>query len=151
MFGRDPFSEIEKLMTEMFMSPMTGMTTMRTMRTMSSGGLEISGKGYMPITLIEGDNNIKVIAMIPGVNKEDIVVNAIGNTLEIRAKRTPLMVTESERIIYSEIPEDEEIYRTIKLPATVKEDTASAKFENGVLIVDLPKSEVSIKKGIDIE
>ncbi|WP_421077841.1 Hsp20/alpha crystallin family protein [Methanothermococcus sp. Ax23] len=148
MFGRDPFSEIEKLMTEMFMSPMTGMTTMRTM---SSGGLEISGKGYMPITLIEGDNNIKVIAMIPGVNKEDIVVNAIGNTLEIRAKRTPLMVTESERIIYSEIPEDEEIYRTIKLPATVKEDTASAKFENGVLIVDLPKSEVSIKKGIDIE
>ena len=148
MFGRDPFSEIEKLMTEMFMFPMTGITTMRTM---SSGGLEISGKGYMPITLIEGDNNIKVIAMIPGVNKEDIVVNAIGNTLEIRAKRTPLMVTESERIIYSEIPEDEEIYRTIKLPATVKEDTASAKFENGVLIVDLPKSEVSIKKGIDIE
>ncbi|WP_292459766.1 Hsp20/alpha crystallin family protein [Methanothermococcus sp.] len=147
MFGRDPFSEIEKLMAEMFMSPMGGMRTMK----MSSGGLEVSGKGYMPITLIEGDNNIKVIAMIPGVNKEDIVVNAVGDTLEIRAKRAPLMITESERVIYSEIPEDGEIYRTIKLPATVKEDTASAKFENGMLIVDLPKSEVSIKKGINIE
>jgi HSP20 family protein len=148
MFGRDPFSDIEKLMAEMFMSPMAGMTTMRTM---SSGGLEISGKGYLPITLIEGDDHIKVIAMLPGVNKEDIVVNAIGNTLEIRAKRAPLMITESERVIYSEISEDEEIYRTIKLPATVKEDSASAKFENGMLVIELPKSEVSIKKGIDIE
>ena len=148
MFGRDPFSDIEKLMAEMFMSPMAGMATMRTM---SSAGLEISGKGYMPITLIEGDDHIKLIAMLPGVNKEDIVVNAIGNTLEIRAKRVPLMITESERVIYSEISEDEEIYRTIKLPATVKEDTASAKFENGMLVIELPKSEVSIKKGIDIE
>ena len=148
MFGRDPFSDIEKLMAEMFMSPMAGMATMRTM---SSAGLEISGKGYMPITLIEGDDHIKLIAMLPGVNKEDIVVNAIGNTLEIRAKRAPLMITESERVVYSEISEDEEIYRTIKLPATVKEDTASAKFENGMLVIELPKSEVSIKKGIDIE
>jgi HSP20 family protein len=148
MFGRDPFSDIEKLMAEMFMAPMAGMTAMRTM---NSSGIEISGKGYMPITLIEGDDHIKVIAMLPGVNKEDIVVNAIGNTLEIRAKRSPLMITESERIVYSEISEDEEIYRTIKLPATVKEDTASAKFENGMLIIELPKSEVSIKKGIDIE
>ena len=148
MFGRDPFSDIEKLMAEMFMSPMAGMATMRTM---SSAGLEISGKGYMPITLIEGDDHIKLIAMLPGVNKEDIVVNAIGNTLEIRAKRAPLMITESERVIYSEISEDEEIYRTIKLPATVKEDSASAKFENGMLVIELPKSEVSIKKGIDIE
>lgn len=148
MFGRDPFSDIEKLMAEMFMSPMTGRTTMRTM---SSSGIEISGKGYMPITLIEGDDHIKVIAMLPGVNKEDIVVNAIGDTLEIRAKRAPLMVTESERVIYSEISEDEEIYRTIKLPATVKEENSSGKFENGMLIIELPKSEVSIKKGINIE
>ncbi|MBW9222227.1 Hsp20/alpha crystallin family protein [Methanothermococcus sp. SCGC AD-155-C09] len=149
MFGRDPFSEIEKLMAEMLMSPMGGVSSRRTI---TSGGLEISGSGYMPITLIEGDNNIKVIAMIPGVNKEDIVVNSVGNTLEIRAKRAPLMVTESERIIYSEIPEDEgEVYRIIKLPATVKEDSASAKYENGILIVDLPKSEVSIRRGINIE
>ncbi|MBW9219994.1 Hsp20/alpha crystallin family protein [Methanothermococcus sp. SCGC AD-155-N22] len=149
MFGRDPFSEIEKLMAEMFMTPMMGVSTRR--GALTSTGLEISGRGFMPITVIEGDNNIKVIAMLPGVNKEDIVLNAIGNTLEIRAKRAPLMVTESERIIYSEIPEDEEVYRAIKLPATVKEDAASAKYENGLLIVNLPKAETSIRRGINIE
>ena len=148
MFGRDPFTDIERLMAEMFMTPVMGVSTRRTL---TSTGLEISGKGFMPITIIEGDNNIKVIAMLPGVNKEDIVLNAVGDTLEIRAKRVPLMVTESERIIYSEIPEDEEVYRVIKLPATVREDSASAKYENGILIVDLPKSEVSIRRGINIE
>lgn len=148
MFGRDPFAEIEKLMAEMFMTPMMGVSTRRAI---TSTGLEISGKGYMPITLIEGDKNIKVIAMLPGVNKEDIVLNAIGDTLEIRAKRAPLMVTESERVIYSEIPEDEEVYRVIKLPASVKEDAATAKYENGLLIINLPKSEASIKRGINIE
>ena len=151
MFGRDPFSEIERLMAEMFMTtPMMGVSVSGR-RPMISTGIEISGKGFMPIAIIEGDENIKVIAMLPGVNKEDIALNAIGDTLEIRAKRTPLMVTESERIIYSEIPEDEEVYRVIKLPATVKEDAASAKYENGLLIVNLPKAETSIRRGINIE
>ena len=148
MFGRDPFTDIERLMAEMFMTPMVGVSGRRTL---TSTGLEISGRGFMPITIIEGDNNIKVIAMLPGVNKEDIVLNAIGDTLEIREKRAPLMVTESERIIYSEIPEDEEVYRVIKLPATVREDAASAKYENGLLVVNLPKTESSIRRGINIE
>ena len=147
MFGRDPFDTLfERMFKELFATPMAGTTMIQ-----SSTGIQISGKGFMPISIIEGDKHIKVIVWLPGVNKDDIVLNAIGDTLEIRAKRSPLMITESERIIYSEIPEEEDIYRTIKLPCNVKEDDASAKFENGMLIIELPKSEVSIKKEIDIE
>ncbi|CAB3288156.1 Small heat shock protein HSP16.5 [Methanocaldococcus lauensis] len=147
MFGRDPFDSLfERMFKEFFATPISGSTVVQ-----SSFGIQISGKGFMPISIIEGDDHIKVIAWLPGVNKEDIVLNAVGDTLEIRAKRSPLMITESERIIYSEIPEDEEVYRTIKLPAHVKEENASAKFENGVLVVTLPKAETSIKKGINIE
>jgi len=149
MFGREPFSEIEKMMMEMFMAPFG--TSRMTYRMGGGASIEISGKGFMPIAVIEGDEHVKVVAMLPGVNKEDIVLNAVGDTLEIRAKKAPLMITESERIVYSEIPEDEELYRTIKLPATVKEENASAKFENGLLIVTLPKAETSVKKGINIE
>ncbi|ADG13016.1 Hsp20/alpha crystallin family protein [Methanocaldococcus infernus] len=146
MFGRDPFDSIFERMFKEFMMPMGGATTM-----ISSTGIQISGQGFMPISIIEGDEHIKVIAWLPGVAKEDIVVNAVGDTLEIRAKRSPLMVTESERIIYSEIPEEEEVYRQIKLPSAVKEDKASAKFENGVLYITLPKVEGSRKRGIHIE
>jgi len=154
MVGRDPkdpFSEIFKMFgmsfpMEGFGSPMT-----RSMFQMSSAGLEINGKGYMPLTIIEGDESIKVIAIIPGVNKSDIVINAVGDTLELRAKRAPLAIMESERVIYSEVPEDEEVYKTIKLPAHVKEGKSSAKFENGMLIISLPKTEKSVRTGIDIE
>nr|4ELD_A Chain A, Small heat shock protein HSP16.5 [Methanocaldococcus jannaschii DSM 2661]4ELD_B Chain B, Small heat shock protein HSP16.5 [Methanocaldococcus jannaschii DSM 2661] len=161
MFGRDPFDSLfERMFKEFFATPMTGTTMIQSSTPLPpaaiespavAAGIQISGKGFMPISIIEGDQHIKVIAWLPGVNKEDIILNAVGDTLEIRAKRSPLMITESERIIYSEIPEEEEIYRTIKLPATVKEENASAKFENGVLSVILPKAESSIKKGINIE
>jgi len=154
MFGRDPkdpFSEIFKVFgmgvpMEGFGGPMG-----KSMFQMNSMGLEISGKGFMPITLIEGDETIKVIAMVPGVTKNDIVINAIGETLELRAKRAPMAIMESEKIIYSEVPEDEEIYKTIKLPAPVVEGNSSAKFENGMLIVTLPKAEKAKRTGIDIE
>ncbi|WP_456472214.1 Hsp20/alpha crystallin family protein [Methanocaldococcus sp.] len=145
MFGRDPFDSLFEKMFKEFMMPM-GSTAM-----MSSYGIQISGQGFMPISIIEGDDHIKIIAWLPGVAKEDIVVNAVGDTVEIRARRSPLMITESERVIYSEIPEDEEVYRNIKLPAMVKEENASAKFENGVLYITLPKAESSKKKGINIE
>ncbi|ENN96350.1 heat shock protein Hsp20 [Methanocaldococcus villosus KIN24-T80] len=148
MFGRDPFDSLfERMFREFFSMPMGSSTTIM----QTSRGIQISGSGFMPISIIEGDDHLKVIAWLPGVNKEDIVLNAVGDSLEIRAKRSPLMITESERIIYSEIPEEEEIYRNIKLPAVVKEDKASAKFENGVLTVILPKAESSRRKGIRID
>ncbi|WP_423792822.1 Hsp20/alpha crystallin family protein [Methanocaldococcus indicus] len=147
MFGRDPFDSLfERMFREMFSMPIGGSSIIQT-----SYGIQISGQGFMPLAIIEGDNHIKVVAWLPGVAKEDIVVNAVGDTLEIRAKRSPLMVTESERVIYSEIPEDEEVVRNIKLPCVVKEEDASAKYENGVLYITLPKAESSKKRGINIE
>jgi len=150
MLGRDPF--FEKILSEFIGGTPMGMSSSFSSSLGGSGiNLEISGKGNMPISIVERDDALKIIALLPGANKEDIVVNAIGDTLEIRAKKMPMLLTESEKMIYSEIPEDEEIYRIIKLPATVKEDSAKAKYENGILIVELPKTEVSIKKGIDVE
>ena len=154
MFGRDPkdpFSEIFKVFgmgvpMEGFGGPMG-----KSMFQMSSMGLEISGKGFMPITLIEGDETIKIIAMVPGVKKNEIVINAIEKTIEFKAKKAQKEIMESEKIIYSEVPEDEEIYKTIKLPAPVKEGNSSAKFENGMLIVTLPKAEKAKRTVIDIE
>ncbi|ABR55402.1 heat shock protein Hsp20 [Methanococcus vannielii SB] len=154
MIGRDPkdpFSEIFKMFGMSFPMEGFGGPMTRTMFQMGTAGLEISGKGYMPLTIIEGDESIKIIALIPGVNKSDIVINAVGDTLELRAKKAPLAIMESEKIIYSEVAEDEEIYKTIKLPAHVKEGKSSAKFENGILTIALPKTEKSLRTGIDIE
>ncbi len=74
------------------------------------------------IDVIETDDEIQVIAEMPGVNKEDIELNATENSLEIKA--------ESENRKY---------YEVVDLPAEVIPDSAKARYNNGVLEVVMKK------------
>lgn len=77
----------------------------------------------------EGDY-VKVYAELPGVNKEDIRLNA----------------TEDELVISVDTPQ-RKYYKEIKLPARVKPDTAKASYKNGVLEVKLEKQEKGKERG----
>ncbi len=81
------------------------------------------------IDVIETDDEVQVIAEMPGVNKEDIEVNATENEVEIKA--------ESENRRYHEV---------VKLPCEVIPDSAKARYNNGVLEVVFKKKHPE-KKG----
>ncbi|MBP2173169.1 Hsp20/alpha crystallin family protein [Methanococcus voltae] len=155
MFGRDSNDPFDIIKSMGFMGGMTDLGSafgsMGSKKHVRMNGLEIQGEGFMPITIIDGDESIKIMAFLPGVEKNNIVINAVGNSIELRAKRQPLAVTESENVIYNEMSSEEDAYRMITLQTPVKENESKAKFENGMLTLVLPKSEISIKKGIDIE
>lgn len=74
------------------------------------------------IDLIEDTDVLRVIAEIPGVTKEDIELSATENSLLIQA--------ESVKHKY---------YKELDLPCMVFPESASAKFKNGVLEVELKK------------
>ncbi|MDI3497444.1 archaeal heat shock protein Hsp20 [Archaeoglobus sp.] len=74
------------------------------------------------VDVIETDNEIQIIAEMPGVNKDDIELNATETTLEIRAEG-----------------ENRKYYETVELPAEVDPDSAKARYNNGVLEVILKK------------
>ncbi|MCY0883058.1 MAG: Hsp20/alpha crystallin family protein [Acidianus infernus] len=76
------------------------------------------------VDVVEKENEIKVIAELPGVNKEDIKVRVNGNKLIISAKS-----------------EDRQYYTEVELPAEVDEKSAKAVYRNGVLEVTLQKKE----------
>lgn len=88
------------------------------------------------IDIIETDDEIQVIAEMPGVNKEDIELNASETKLEIKAEG-----------------ESRKYYEVVDLPDEVNPNTAKARYNNGVLEVILkrkhPKKES--KKRINIE
>jgi HSP20 family protein len=88
------------------------------------------------VDVFETDDEVQVIAEMPGVEKEDIELNATETTLEIRAK--------GETRQYSEL---------VDLPAEVDPDSSKASYKNGVLEVILKKKEPTktTKKKIDIE
>ncbi len=85
------------------------------------------------IDVIETDDEVQVIAEMPGVNKEDIELNATEKELEIKA--------ESENRRY---------YERVELPCEVVPDSAKARYNNGVLEVVF-KKKYPEKKGKKIK
>lgn len=76
------------------------------------------------VDIIEEEATIKVVADMPGVEKEDIKVEATEDEVRISAER-------GER----------KYFKVVKLPARVVPDTAKASYKNGVLTVTLEKEE----------
>ncbi|AKG90790.1 Molecular chaperone {small heat shock protein} [Geoglobus ahangari] len=88
------------------------------------------------VDVIETDEEIQVIAEMPGVNKEDIELSASETKLEIKAEG-----------------ENRKYYEVVDLPDEVDPDSAKARYNNGVLEVVLKKKhpKKESKKRINIE
>lgn len=90
------------------------------------------------VDIINEKNDIKIIAELPGVRKEDIELNAAEKGLEIKVD-TP----------------ERKYYKKLELPAKIKPETADAKYNNGVLEVIIkkvePSKEEEKKKKINIK
>ncbi|MEN4070180.1 MAG: Hsp20/alpha crystallin family protein [Methanobacterium sp.] len=90
--------------------------------------------------VIETDNDIIVKTDLPGVKKEDIVIDLTEDTLEVMAKFEEESTVEGENFIKKERKYGE-AKRVVSIPEQIKIDEASAKFADGVLTVTIPKEE----------
>jgi HSP20 family protein len=103
-----------------------------------------------PVDVDETDEAITVRAELPGMNKDDIKVNVMGDTVTISGERKHDV--EQKGRTFHRI---ERLYgrfqRGLTLPCEVDSDKAKATYRNGVLELVLPKSartrarEISIK------
>jgi HSP20 family protein len=97
------------------------------------------GNVFTPaIDIKEDENKLVVTTDLPGINKEDIEINLKEDMLEISAKTGKEKETEEEGYIRKE-REYTHFYRAVRLPSSVKEEGSTAKIENGVLTITLPK------------
>ena len=83
----------------------------------------------------EEEDHIIVIAEMPGVNKEDIELNATGRSITIS----------TQKIVFGR-----SYFKEIDLPAEINQDYAKARYTNGILEVRLKKIKDK-GKSIDIE
>lgn len=93
----------------------------------------------MRLDLTEDDKNFFVKAEIPGVKKEDIKVSVDGNQVSLSAE----IKKEKEEKEGSKVIRSERYYgsvaRSFTLDENVDSSAASAKYEDGVLQLTLPK------------
>ena len=103
------------------------------------------------IDLTENDKTYTIHAEIPGVNKEDIKVQVDGNRVSINAEtKKEKEEKEGERVICRECYQGSS-YRSFTLDSDVDEANTSAKYENGVLELILPKKNGKTFKRIEIK
>jgi len=100
--------------------------------------------------VIETDESIIIKTDLPGVSKENININLTEDSIDIKAKFEEESEVSGANFIKKERKYGE-AQRSMVLPAKIKVKEASAKFDNGILTVELPKVEKAEKFKVDIE
>jgi len=99
--------------------------------------------------ILEGDTDFLVRLDLPGVSAEDLDINLEDQTLTVKAERD-LAAPEGYEARRKEIPAKISYQRTFNIGKVVDAESISAKFENGVLVISLPKSAKSMPRRIEV-
>ena len=119
---RDPFSLVDAMFADWFDSRRAPSLATR-------ARLEVA----------ERDNAYEIRAELPGAKREDISVDIDGAWVSIAAKSdSRAEQKDGEKLLYSERSQAS-YARSFELPQAVDSAESSAKFENGVLTLTLPK------------
>ena len=90
------------------------------------------------VDVMETENSIIVITDLPGVKKEDIDIDISEDSIDITAKFEDEINEEGANYIKKERSYGE-TKRSISLPAQINVKEATAKFNDSILTVNLPK------------
>lgn len=109
---------------------------------------EHSRTARLPIDVYSTDNEIVVVASLPGMSADDVEITIEGDTVTLSGEVKPQLenVTYliSERFVGR-------FTRSLQLNVPVDIDNVSAAFENGVLTLSLPKAEEVRPKVIKVQ
>ena len=106
----------------------------------------------MAADLREESDSFVAIIDLPGFEKEHLDLSVTDELLTIEATREESTATDDEYYVQRERRSDS-VQRSIRLPAAVRAEDASATYNNGVLTVTLPKRHVGDEDAhhIDVE
>ena len=103
-----------------------------------------------PCTHADCDGHVRVQAHVPGVSKDNLHVDITEDALTLRGETKQEEKTERQQYYRQEFHYGA-FARTIPLPASVQADQATAQLKDGVLTINIPKSEQAKAKEIPIK
>lgn len=106
---------------------------------------------FPKVDVSETDNEIKVVANVPGIDPEKIDIEVGDDYLSLSGKIEKENKDEKDGKVYRYEREYGEFRREFNLPARVNKDGIVAKAKNGVLSITLPKSEDERKTKVRVE
>lgn len=103
------------------------------------------------VEIKENGDNVVVQAEIPGVSKDDIDISIERNVVTIQAEVKQYDAdTQNDKILHSERYYGS-VQRSFALPSDVVPDKATAKYEDGILTLTLPKETPNGSRKISVK
>jgi len=103
----------------------------------------------IPVDVREDQNSYRIEATMPGVSPENIDISINGNVLTVSAQTNSSQDKGDERYHIRE-RRFGRFSRTITLPQDINSDAVQADYENGVLTLQVPKSEEAKPRRISV-
>lgn len=106
--------------------------------------------GYPSVDVEETKDSVIVTAELPGINKKEINITLGEDTLTVSGEKKREK-EEKGRTFYRAERSYGSFERTIPLPCEIETNKAKAAFENGILTINLPKSEKAKRKEVSVK
>ena len=116
----------------------------------SGEGSAITSAWFAPTDVSEDSNGIQISMELPGVEPDDVRLSLENNVLTIHGEKRHSSEQKNERAHRIERTYGT-FERTFVLPSTVDADQIEARYENGVLLITVPKAERAKPKEIRVK
>lgn len=144
--SKNPFRELERLFEQMQENVEEAGRWWESEPFASGGGETASAK----VDIEDKDEEFVLTAELPGFKKDDIDIRVTDRTLRLEAEHEGESKTEAEGDFIRRERHRTSVARSIPLPEAVEEDDISATYTNGILTIQMPKSD-PITQGTTIE
>lgn len=99
--------------------------------------------------IIEKNESYEIKVALPGYLKEDITITNEGDYIVVSGEKKIESSSENEKVLRKEIQQGK--FRRVYNFNNIEKNSIEAKFENGILILNLPKLKQEIAKKIEIK
>lgn len=116
----------------------------------TSRGRLFNSPSYPAINIWTNADGQLITAEMPGVKPDDITIDVTGDALSISGERKPDEVAK-DAIYHRRERNSGSFSRTVQLPFMVDTNKVEARFEKGVLMINLPRAEADKPRKIEIK
>jgi HSP20 family protein len=102
----------------------------------------------LAIDVQAGDDAYDITALVPGLDAENLEIEAVNNTVTIRGELKSFK-EDQEKYLVSELPSGR-FSRVITLPTATDASKVEATIKNGVLSLHVPRAEADRPKAIKV-
>lgn len=102
------------------------------------------------LDIVELEDKYEIKAELPGIDEKDVSLSLDDGVLTLSGEKKAQTEEKNKGYFLKECSYGT-FSRSVKLPDNIADDKITAKFNKGVLVVDMPKKEPSVAKARKIE